>query len=66
MKPNLATLRDGKKFIWDGRCYETSEEASRVKEAYQYDGFEVRMVEEAGKFLIYTRRLANRGASTVQ
>lgn len=56
MNPNFAVVSDGKKFMWDGRSFENSEEASQVAEAYQNDSFEVRMVEESGKFLVYTRR----------
>jgi hypothetical protein len=57
MSPNLALVRDGKKFMWDGRTVETREEASRVAESYRNDNFEVQMVEEGGKFLVYSRRV---------
>ncbi len=57
MSPNLAMVRDGKKFMWDGQLYDTREEASRVREAYQNDRFEAQMVGEEGKFLVYTRRV---------
>ena len=57
MSPNLALIADGNKFMWDGKIYETKDEPLRVKEAYQQQGFEVRMVEEGGKFLLYTRRV---------
>jgi hypothetical protein len=56
MNPNLSLVSDGKKFMWDGRRYATREEALTVREACQNDGFEVRVVEEGGQFLIYTRR----------
>jgi len=56
MNPNPSLISDGKKFMWDGRLYTTGEEASTVREACQNDGFEVRVVEEDGKFLVYTRR----------
>jgi hypothetical protein len=56
MSPNLAVISDGKKFMWDGQPYNTQEEASRAEESYHSDGFEVRMAEEGGKFLVYTRR----------
>ena len=56
MNPNLSLMSDGKKFMWDGRLYATREEVSAVRETCQNDGFEVRLVEEDGKFLIYTRR----------
>ena len=56
MSANLAMISDGKKFMWDGRPYASREEASTVREACQNDGFEVLVLEEDGKFLIYTRR----------
>jgi hypothetical protein len=64
MNPNLSLVSDGKKFMWDGRPYATREEASTVREACQSDGFEVRLVEESGKFLIYTRRAVKGVAAT--
>ena len=57
MSPSLAMVSEGKKSLWDGRLYDTREEASRAREAYQNDNFEARMVEEGGKFLVYTRRV---------
>ena len=57
MNPNLALVTDGKKFMWDGRSFEKREEALRVAESYENNSFEVRMVEEGGKFLVYTRRV---------
>jgi hypothetical protein len=49
---------DGKKFMWDGGAYETSEEAAQVMEGYAKDGFEVRQFEHEGQFLVYSRRVA--------
>ena len=56
MSPTLAIISDGKKFMWDGRLFETRDESSREASAYEKDHFEVRMVEQEGKFLVYTRR----------
>jgi hypothetical protein len=64
MNPNLSLVSDGKKFMWEGRLYATREEASTVREACQNDGFEVRVVEEGGKFLVYTRRAVTGVAAT--
>ena len=55
--PDRATIVDGKKFLWDGRLFETHDDASRQAEAYKSDNFEVQMVEADGKHLVYTRRL---------
>jgi len=57
MSPNLAQVIDGKKFMWDGTVYESQEAASKAMVAYQQDNFEVRLVEEPGTFLVYTRRV---------
>jgi len=64
MNPNLSLMSDGKKLMWDGRLYTTREEVSTVRETCQNDGFEVRVVEEDGKFLIYTRRAVKGVAAT--
>ena len=64
MSACLSIISDGKKFMWDGRPYATSKEASTVREACRRDGFEVRVVEEGGKFLIYTRRTVKGVAAT--
>ena len=57
MNPNFALVRDGKKFMWDGRVYDTREDASLAGGGYRNDNFEVLMAEEGGKFLVYTRRV---------
>ena len=57
MSPHLSLLCDGKKFLWDGSFYATREEVSPVEEAYKKNNFEVRVTEEDGKFLIYTRKV---------
>jgi hypothetical protein len=66
MSPDLATISDGKKFMWDGQLYDNREEASRAGESYQGENFEIRMVEEGGKFLVYTRRTVKEVAVTAQ
>jgi len=57
VKPNRAVIVDGKKFLWDGRLFETQDDASREAETYKNDNFEVQMVEIGGTYLVYTRRL---------
>jgi hypothetical protein len=47
---------DGKKFMWDGAAYASLEEASQVMAAYASQGFEVRLFENNGQFLLYSRR----------
>lgn len=48
---------DGMKFMWDGRDYGTVEEAIEVKEGYEKDNFECRLLEEDDKVQVYTRRV---------
>lgn len=57
MNPSLAMISDGKKFMWDGLVYDNKEEASHAGQSYEHDNFQTRVVEESGKFLVYTRRI---------
>jgi hypothetical protein len=66
MSPDLAMISDGRKFMWDGQLYDNREAASRAGESYQGDNFEIRMVEEGGKFLVYTRRTVKQVVVTAQ
>ena len=62
MSPDLAMIKDGKKFMWDGQPYDNKEEACRAAESYQNENFQIQMVEEGDKFLVYTRRTAQQNA----
>ena len=66
MSPNLAMISDGKKFMWDGQTYDAKEEATRAGESYQNENFETQVVEEGGKFLVYTRRTVKEWAVATQ
>ena len=66
MSPDLAMISDGKKFMWDGRLYDNREEAARAGESYEKENFHIRIVEEGGKFLVYTRRTVKEWAATTQ
>ncbi len=66
MSPNISLIRDGKKFMWDGLWYDAKEDASRAGQSYQDDGFQIGIVEEGGKFLVYTRRLVKDAAAAAQ
>ena len=48
---------EGKKFMWDGENYESKAVAEENVGKYQKDKFETRLLEEDGKFLVYTRRV---------
>jgi len=66
MSPNLAMISNGKKFMWDGQLYDHQDEASRAAKAYQDEDFQIQIVEDGGKFLVYTRRPAQEVAVTAQ
>ena len=66
MSPDLAMISDGKKFMWDGQPYESKEEAAGAAESYQNEGFQIQIVEEGGKFLVYTRRTIKEWVATTQ
>ena len=55
--PKSVEKMDGKKFMWDGGNYSTEAEAKEKIGLYEKDEFEVRLVKEEGKFLVYTRRI---------
>jgi|SaaInl8_200m_RNA_FD_contig_61_9305_length_4069_multi_4_in_0_out_0_3 hypothetical protein len=44
------------KFIWDGEFYDSHKDADDKKIEYEGNEFEVRMFEQEGKHLLYTRR----------
>jgi hypothetical protein len=55
--PEISLILDGKKFMWDGEVYPTRDEALETMQGYRDNGFEVELLEEEGKFLLYTRRV---------
>ncbi|MBU1487177.1 hypothetical protein KKH56_03905 [bacterium] len=57
MNPAIMRKFDDKKFMWDGKIYETEQEAKEVIQGYKTKNFETGMVEEEGKYLLYTRRV---------
>lgn len=63
MGPQLTMICEGKKFMWDGRLHAAQEEGLREAEEYSSENFEVRMVEQEGKFLVYTRRIPKESAA---
>ena len=55
--PDTSKIIKGRKVMWDGVVYETEKEAQEVKKTYEDDNFEVEMVQEEEKYLLYTRRV---------
>lgn len=48
---------DGKKFMWDGEDYESESAAKENASKYSKDGFETKLINEGGKYIVYTRRV---------
>lgn len=48
---------DGKKHMWDGEDYESESAARENIAKYSENGFETKLIEEEGKYLVYTRRV---------
>ncbi len=57
MSPNLSLLSNEKKFMWDGIPYATREDAAAAEDSYRKNDFETCVLEEDGKFLVYTRKV---------
>jgi len=43
--------------MWDGAVYESKKEAEDTMQKYKNDEFEVELIEEEKKHLLYTRRV---------
>jgi hypothetical protein len=54
--PELSSIINGKKFMWDCVVYETKKEVEEMGKKYKDDGFEIEYVEEEGKHFLFTRR----------
>jgi len=46
-----------KKFMWDGVDFSSKEAVLDAMQAYKKNGFEVELLEEDDKLLLYTRRV---------
>jgi hypothetical protein len=55
--PDVSKIINGKKFMWDGVVYESKKEAEGTMQKYKDDNFEVELIEEEKKHLLYTRRV---------
>ena len=45
------------KYMWDGETYENENLAQEARIRYEEKGFETRLLEEEGQYLVYTRRV---------
>ena len=50
---------DSRKYMWDGKTYENEDKALNAASGYKKDNFDVQLIPEDGKYLIYTRRVAS-------
>jgi hypothetical protein len=53
----LARLFDGRKFMWDGKIYDSETDSRGQEQHYRSLGFEVRSLTEVGKHYLFTRRV---------
>jgi hypothetical protein len=58
-----ARFFDGRKFMWDGIEYDDKKKAAEMEKEYREKGFEVQQCTEAGKVLLYSRRVASEAAA---
>jgi hypothetical protein len=49
---------NNKKYMWDGKIYENEGDALNTATTYKKDNFDVQLIQEENKYLLYTRRLA--------
>lgn len=49
---------DNRKYMWDGKAYEGKDAVKSAAEKYEKENFAVKIIEEEGKYLLYTRREA--------
>ena len=52
-----AVFINEKKFMWDGVDFSSKEAVLDTMQAYKKNGFEVELLEEDDKLLLYTRRV---------
>jgi hypothetical protein len=48
---------DGKKFLWDGREFDSEEKAELAAKEYREKDFEVQLYREEKNVFLYTRRV---------
>ena len=59
MDERLVRYFDDKKFMWDGKEYETEQEAKDKEQEYGQDDFTVKIVRDESSWLVYTRRVVS-------
>ena len=56
--PEFIQYFDEKKYMWDNVQYPDTTAAKTAAEAYEAEGFEVRILEEDENAFVYSRRIA--------
>lgn len=56
MEGIVSRVFDGKKFMWNGKEYQSRDEAEKAEKAYKEQNFETKILEEDGRIQVYTRR----------
>jgi len=57
MDVELVRYDGNSKFMWDGEIYQDREGMESMKGDYEGNNFEVRVFEQEGSYLLYTRRV---------
>ena len=57
MDPASFRKFDGLKFMWDGKVYDSAADREATRKECESKNFETRLIEQEGKFLLYTRRV---------
>jgi len=55
--PDSFKMIDTKKYMWDGELYDSEAAAQDAGNILKEKKFEIKVLEEEGKFLLYNRRL---------
>ena len=58
MAPAPYKIIDNKKYMWAGQEYANEGEALQAADTYTKDKFELQLLQEQDKHLVYTRRVA--------
>lgn len=58
MTPPLALNVKGKKYLWDGKTYNSEDEAVGISKSYEKEGFDIHIFEQENEYMVYSRRVA--------
>jgi hypothetical protein len=58
MIPVNYRIINNRKYMWDGKTYETEEDALNAGAEYRKDNFDFQLIHEEGNYFLYTRREA--------